>query len=388
MPGRRPPRRPRASSRPPRPARCRSERRSVDDPRPGVVARGRSVGIAHGPTITQACYHWIPLIRSDAIPALTTKDCIMIVITGATGALNGATVDHLLRARCPPGRSPSPCATSAKAQRFAERGVEVRHGDYADPASLPARSRAPTSCCSCPRTTRAPTPSSLHRTAIDAAVARAASGRILYTSHQGAALDSPFQPARDHAATEQLLADVRRGLDLAAQRLLRPQPRLARRPWRETGVDRRAGRRPGVLDSPRGRRRGGRRRSWPRTAPTTVRRPSTAERRPDLRGRSPSIASEVVRPDGRAGGASDPHGVARHPGRRRSAASGWRASRSASTRLPPAGFPSPAGPLLGDLLGREPRSVRELVLTRAVSRPRRTAGRRRRRDRGRCSPSR
>ena len=45
----------------------------------------------------------------------------------------------------------------------------------------------------------------LHRTAIDAAVT-AGVGRILYTSHQGAALDTPFRPGRDHAATEQLLA--------------------------------------------------------------------------------------------------------------------------------------------------------------------------------------
>ncbi len=40
---------------------------------------------------------------------------------------------------------------------------------------------------------------------IDAAVA-AGVGRILYTSHQGTGLDSPFRPAHDHAVTEQLLA--------------------------------------------------------------------------------------------------------------------------------------------------------------------------------------
>jgi len=47
---------------------------------------------------------------------------------------------------------------------------------------------------------------SLHRTAIEAAVT-AGVGRVLYTSHQGAALTSPFGPGRDHAATEQVLAD-------------------------------------------------------------------------------------------------------------------------------------------------------------------------------------
>jgi NAD(P)H dehydrogenase (quinone) len=45
----------------------------------------------------------------------------------------------------------------------------------------------------------------LHRAAIDATVAVDV-GRILYTSHQGAALDTPFKPGRDHAATEQLPA--------------------------------------------------------------------------------------------------------------------------------------------------------------------------------------
>jgi len=32
--------------------------------------------------------------------------------------------------------------------------------------------------------------------------------RILYTSHQHTGLDSPFFPARHHAATEALLADA------------------------------------------------------------------------------------------------------------------------------------------------------------------------------------
>jgi NAD(P)H dehydrogenase (quinone) len=76
---------------------------------------------------------------------------------------------------------------------------------------------------------------SLHRTAIDAAVT-AGVGRILYTSHQGAALDSPFRPARDHAATEQLLAasgvawtSLRNGFYAHSLDWLMG-------PWRETGV--------------------------------------------------------------------------------------------------------------------------------------------------------
>ena len=61
----------------------------------------------------------------------------MIVVTGATGALNGATVDHLLD-RVPARDVAVTVRDVAKAGRFAERGVDVRHGDYADPGSLPA----------------------------------------------------------------------------------------------------------------------------------------------------------------------------------------------------------------------------------------------------------
>ena len=46
----------------------------------------------------------------------------------------------------------------------------------------------------------------LHRTAIETA-ARAGAQRILYTAHMGARPDSPFVPARDHAATEAMLAE-------------------------------------------------------------------------------------------------------------------------------------------------------------------------------------
>ena len=76
---------------------------------------------------------------------------------------------------------------------------------------------------------------SLHRTAIDAAVS-AGVGRILYTSHQGAALESPFRPGRVHAATEQLLAasgvpwtSLRNGFYSHSLNWLMG-------PWRETGV--------------------------------------------------------------------------------------------------------------------------------------------------------
>ena len=128
----------------------------------------------------------------------------MIVVTGATGALNGATVDHLLE-RMPAGAIVVAARDPAKAQRFADRGVTVRHGDYADPASLPAAFEGADQLLLVSSNDPGADAVGLHRTAIAAAVA-AGVGRILYTSHQGAAAGSPFAPARVHAATEQLLA--------------------------------------------------------------------------------------------------------------------------------------------------------------------------------------
>jgi uncharacterized protein YbjT (DUF2867 family) len=59
----------------------------------------------------------------------------MVVITGATGALNGATVEHLLK-RIPAGQIGVSVRDTAKAQHFADRGVRVRRGSYEDPAAL------------------------------------------------------------------------------------------------------------------------------------------------------------------------------------------------------------------------------------------------------------
>jgi NAD(P)H dehydrogenase (quinone) len=158
----------------------------------------------------------------------------MLVITGATGALNGATVEHLLE-RVPAEGIAVAVRDVAKARHFADRGVAIRRGDYADPASLPGAFEGADQLLLVSSNDPSADAVSLHRTAIEAAAA-AGVGRILYTSHQGAGHDSPFGPARDHAATEQLLADsgvawtsLRNGFYAhSLNRLLGP--------WRETGV--------------------------------------------------------------------------------------------------------------------------------------------------------
>nr|WP_133852157.1 NAD(P)H-binding protein [Labedaea rhizosphaerae] len=158
----------------------------------------------------------------------------MIIVTGATGALNGATVEHLLD-RVPAGELGVAVRDAAKAVRFAERGVEVRHGDYADPASLPAALAGADQVLLVSSNDPGADAVSLHRAAISAASA-AGVGRILYTSHQGAAADSPFRPAVVHAATERLLADS--GVPWTSLRNGFYAHSLAwlAGPWRETGV--------------------------------------------------------------------------------------------------------------------------------------------------------
>lgn len=158
----------------------------------------------------------------------------MIVITGATGALNGAAVDHLLE-RVPAHEIAVVVRTPAKAQRFAELGIEVRRGDYADPGSLPAAFEGADQLLLVSSSDPTADAVRLHRNAVDAARA-AGVGRVLYTSHQGAAPDTPFSPGRDHAATEQLLdgsgiawTSLRNGFYAHSLQWLMG-------PWRETGV--------------------------------------------------------------------------------------------------------------------------------------------------------
>ena len=158
----------------------------------------------------------------------------MIVITGATGALNGATVSHLLD-RVPAENLAVVARDVTKAQRFAARGVAVRHGDYADPASLPDAFAGADQLLLVSSSDPGADAVSLHRAAIDAA-AGAGVGRILYTSHQNATVDTPFKPGRDHAATERLLAgsgvpwtSLRNGFYLHSLDWMAG-------PWRETGV--------------------------------------------------------------------------------------------------------------------------------------------------------
>ncbi|WP_439692256.1 NAD(P)H-binding protein [Curtobacterium sp. SP.BCo] len=129
----------------------------------------------------------------------------MIIVTGATGALNGSTVEHLLES-VPASELVVVARDVAKAAHFEDRGVAVRRGDYAEPSSLPAAFAGADQLLLVSSSDPTADAVALHRNAVEAAVA-ARVGRVLYTSHQGAARDTPFGPGRDHAVTERMLAD-------------------------------------------------------------------------------------------------------------------------------------------------------------------------------------
>jgi uncharacterized protein YbjT (DUF2867 family) len=130
---------------------------------------------------------------------------MMIIVTGATGALNGATVEHLLT-RVPADQLGVSVRDVTKASHLAERGVRVRRGTYDDPAALLDSFEGAEQVLLVSSNDPHADQANLHRTAIDAAIAAGAK-RILYTSHQHIGADSSFHPAREHAATEAILAD-------------------------------------------------------------------------------------------------------------------------------------------------------------------------------------
>jgi NAD(P)H dehydrogenase (quinone) len=158
----------------------------------------------------------------------------MIIVTGATGALNGATVEHLLKV-VPAERVGVSVRDVAQAQHLADRGVRVRRGSYDDPAALRDSFAGVEQVLLVSSNDPGADQVSLHRAAIEAAVA-AGAGRILYTGHQGAGADSPFKPARDHAATEALLADSGTAWTSLRNGFYAHTLDWLLGPWRETGV--------------------------------------------------------------------------------------------------------------------------------------------------------
>ena len=129
----------------------------------------------------------------------------MIVVTGATGLLGGAVVERLL-GKVPAAEIGVSVRDPVKATALADRGVRVRRGDYDDAASLAHAFEGAEQLLLVSAAATGEPALRQHATAIDAARA-AGVRRIVYTSHMGANPASPFAPMPDHAATEALLAD-------------------------------------------------------------------------------------------------------------------------------------------------------------------------------------
>lgn len=129
----------------------------------------------------------------------------MIGITGVTGNLGRVVIEDLLT-RVPASELVAVARTPEKAADLAERGVEVRAGDYDDPASLRTAFAGVDVLLlvSSPDIVNPGARPRHHGNAIDAAKA-AGVGRIVYTSAIGAQDGQGF--LADHTTTEGLLRD-------------------------------------------------------------------------------------------------------------------------------------------------------------------------------------
>ena len=128
----------------------------------------------------------------------------MIVVTGATGGLGGATVERLLE-RVPADRIAVSVRDTAKARHLADRGVRVRQGSYEGPAALRDSFAGAEQVLVVSGNDPAADLIALHRNAVEAAV-EAGARRIVYPSQQGAVPGNPYPPSEFHIATEAILA--------------------------------------------------------------------------------------------------------------------------------------------------------------------------------------
>jgi uncharacterized protein YbjT (DUF2867 family) len=129
----------------------------------------------------------------------------MIIVTGGNGRLGRAVVENLL-GRVPAAQVAVSVRDPEQARGLRERGVRVRRGDFADPASLVHAFEDASQVLIVSTDGIGEAAVGGSRSAIEAARA-AGARRILYTSHMGANPASPFLPMPDHAAVEAALSE-------------------------------------------------------------------------------------------------------------------------------------------------------------------------------------
>jgi NAD(P)H dehydrogenase (quinone) len=130
----------------------------------------------------------------------------MLVVTGASGHLGRAILENAVRL-VPAAQLVASVRDPQQATALAARGIQVRAGDFAAPASLRAAFAGATQVLVVSPNQLGEAGHRLTRTAIEAAQAVGAR-RVLYTSHLGAQADSSFAPAVNHAAAEAFLAET------------------------------------------------------------------------------------------------------------------------------------------------------------------------------------
>lgn len=157
----------------------------------------------------------------------------MIVVTGATGKLNGAAVNHLFK-RIPAGEIGVSVRDVSKAQALADRGIRVRQGSYDDPQRLRESFEGAEQVLLVSSSDHGADVVAQHRNAIEAAV-DAGVRRIYYTSSLRAGFDTPYPPLAMHAATESLLAESGVAWTALRNGFFGPLDQLLG-PWQETGV--------------------------------------------------------------------------------------------------------------------------------------------------------
>lgn len=128
----------------------------------------------------------------------------MITVTAASSRFGRLVLDDLLRRGIAPSGIVAAARTTESLSVYAEQGVQVRHADYADPASL-ASALADVDRLLLISSGQLGQLAVHHRAAIDAAVTAGAS-EIVYTSFLNAD-SSGIAMAEDHVATEKMLRD-------------------------------------------------------------------------------------------------------------------------------------------------------------------------------------
>ncbi|KAA9008652.1 SDR family oxidoreductase [Paenibacillus spiritus] len=129
----------------------------------------------------------------------------MIIVTGANGKLGRGVVEQLLK-RIPAERIGVSVRDVSQAQDLKERGVRVRHGDFAHTESLLNAFEDASQVLLVSTGILGDDGIRQHQNAIDTAK-KSGAGRVLYTSHMGSSATSYFPPMVHHAATEVLLRE-------------------------------------------------------------------------------------------------------------------------------------------------------------------------------------